>query len=91
MPKTTHADLVARDTILLLLTDEETGRVSNAETAMGLADGVDYIDLEHLDQGVQRANAGTKATMGHVLPENAVSAKTWRKILAEVNRKRLKS
>ena len=74
----------------MLLTDEETGMVSNAQTARGLADGADYIDLEHHDQGVQRTNAGTRATMGHVLPKNAVSAVSWGKILAEVNRKRLK-
>jgi len=43
----------------------------------------EYLDLEHLDQGVQRANAATaKATMGHVLSGSAVRDETWNKILA---------
>ena len=86
MLKPTRTDLVTRETILMLLTDGETARVSQAETASGLADGAEYIDLEHIDQGVLRANTGTKATMGRVLPRSAVSAETWVKFLAHVNR-----
>ena len=86
MLKSTRTDLMTRDTILMLLTDGETARVSQAETASGLADDAEYIDLEHIDQGVLRAKKGTTATMGHVLPRSAVSAETWVKILAHVNR-----
>ena len=75
---------VARDTILTLLSDEEVAKVSTAETASGLTEGAQYLDLEHLDQGVQRAKAATKTTMGHVLPRSAVSDKTWSKILAQL-------
>ena len=84
MTKSTRADLITRDTILMLLTDDETARVSTAEAASGLVDGAEYLDLEHIDQGVRRANTDTKATMGHVLPRSAVSAETWGKILTHV-------
>ncbi len=74
--------LVSRDAILKLLSDEEVARVSTAETAAALADGHDFIDLENMDRGVQRAGSTTKAVMGHVLPRNAVHADTWAKIVA---------
>jgi hypothetical protein len=75
---------VARDNILNVLSDEEVAKVSTAETASGLTEGAEYLDLEHLDQGVQRAKAATKTTMGHVLPRSAVSDETWSKILAQL-------
>ena len=76
---------VTRDSILKLLSDEENARVSTAETASGLTEGEEYLDLEDLDQGVQRAKASTaKAKMGHVLPRSAVSEETWGKILVQL-------
>ena len=81
-----RAEQVARDTILKLLSNEEIARVSSAEAAAGLSAGAEYLDLEHLDQGVQRAKAATGVIMGHVLPRNAVSAETWSKILAQLAR-----
>jgi hypothetical protein len=77
---------VVRDNILKMLSDEESAKVSTAETASRLTEGGEYLDLEHLDQGVQRAKAATKATMGHVLPRTAVSDETWSKILAQLAR-----
>jgi len=80
-----RAEQVERDTILHLLSDDENAKVSTAEAAFRLAEGAEYLDLEHLDQGVQRANAATaKATMGHVLPRSAVRDETWNKILAQL-------
>lgn len=76
-----HARQVSRDAILKLLSDEEVTRVSTAETAAAVSEGHDYIDLEKLDRGVQRANTTTKAVMGHVLPRNAVHSDTWAKIV----------
>lgn len=77
-----RASRVSRVAILKLLSDDEVARVSMAETAAAIADGHDYIDLEDLDRGVQRAGAATKITMGHVLPRNAVHSDTWAKITA---------
>ena len=48
-----RADRVARDTILKMLSDEENAKVSRAEGAAGLPDGEEYVDLEHLEAGVQ--------------------------------------
>ena len=81
-----RAEHVARDTILKLLSDEEIAKVSTAEAACELTEGGEYLDLEHLDQGVQRAKAATKVTMGNVLPRSAVRGETWSKIIAQLAR-----
>lgn len=82
-----RAEQITRDTILKLLSDEENAKVSTAEAAFGLTQGQEYLDLEHLDQGVQRAKAATtKVTMGHILPRSAVSDETWSKIIAQLAR-----
>ena len=79
-----RAEQIIRDSILKLLSDEENARVSTAEAASGLTEGEEYLDLEDLDPGVQRAKAATKARMGHVLPRSAVSEETWGKILVQL-------
>jgi hypothetical protein len=81
-----RAELVTRDTILKLLSNEEIAKVSTAEASSGLAQGGEYLDLEHLDQGVQRAKAAIKVPMGQVLPRSAVCDETWSKILARLPR-----
>jgi hypothetical protein len=86
MTATNRASEVTRDAILKLLSDEETARVSTAEGAAGLVEGAEYLDLEHLDQGVQRAKEASAVTMGHVLPRSAVRDETWRKILTQLKR-----
>lgn len=81
MKSDVRTDYVTRDSILKLLSDDEVAKVSTAETADRLMAGDEYLDLEQLEQGVQRA--GGKATpMGRVLPRKAVHENTWNKILA---------
>ena len=75
-----------RDDIVLLLSDEETARVSTAEDAPKLADGAQYVDLERLDLGVQVAAAGRQIAMGRILPRSAVSAETWKRVVARLAR-----
>jgi hypothetical protein len=72
-----------RESILNLLSDDEVASVSTAETAPGLSDADEYLDLERLEQGVQRAQ-GTKPVMGRVLPRKGVHDATWTKILAQL-------
>jgi hypothetical protein len=84
MSHANRSELVARDTLLKLLTDEEMARVSTAETAAGLTPGQEYIDLEHIDRGVQVCNAATKVVMGNALPRRAVGDPTWTKIIAQL-------
>ena len=82
-PQTRRSRLVSRDTILGLLSDEETARVSSAEGRNDLAMGDEYIDLAHLDQGVQQAFGPTKHE-GNLLPRSAVHATTWQKIQTQM-------
>ena len=75
-------EYVTRERILKLLSDGEAASVSNAETAVRLADGDEYLDLEQISQGVRRASAGTPP--GNLLPKKSVHQNTWDKILAHL-------
>jgi hypothetical protein len=86
MTESIRAEHIARETILKLLSDEEIARVSNAETARGLSEGSEYLDLEHLDQGVHLASTATQIAMGQILPRAAVHPETWIKVLAQLKR-----
>jgi hypothetical protein len=77
-----RTEYVTRDAILKLLSDDEVAKVSTAEAA-SLTEGEEYLDLEHLEQGVRRARPGTKPA--RVLPRGAVQEATWRKILVQLS------
>ena len=74
---------VTRDDLLKLLSDDELASVSMAETTALLAEGEEFLDLEHLDKGVLRAQGKTAPT-GRVLPKKAVHQATWNKFLAHL-------
>jgi hypothetical protein len=78
-----RSEYLTRDGIMKLLSDEEVSRVSTKETAVRLATGDEYLDLERLDRGVQKAHKSTTA-MGLVLARSAVHANTWNKIVAQL-------
>lgn len=86
MTNTAQAAYATRDAILKLLSNDEIAKVSTAEAATGMTEGAEYLDLELLDKGVQRAGSMTKVAMGHVLPRSAVSEDTWGKILLHLTR-----
>jgi hypothetical protein len=67
----------------MLLSDDEVSAVATAETATRLPDGDEYLDMEQLDQGVQRAHQ-KKTPMGRVLPKKSVREDTWQKILKQL-------
>ncbi|NVB79922.1 MAG: hypothetical protein HOV81_16120 [Kofleriaceae bacterium] len=67
-----------RREILGLLSDDELRYVSNAEQAR-IPEGDEYLDLEHLELGVQQAEPNTPGD--NALPRSAVSDDTWGKIL----------
>jgi hypothetical protein len=71
---------VTRESILKLLSDDEVASVCTAETAIRLAEHDEYVNLEQLERGVQKAE-GAGPAMGTVLPRKAVHANTWGKIL----------
>jgi hypothetical protein len=72
---------LTRESILALLTDAETGKISDAEGAVRLIEGDEYVDLEDLSAGVQQVHAEPRASARHVIPKSAVSDATWAKIV----------
>ena len=67
-----------RKEILNMLSDNELEIVSNAEQTR-IPEGDEYLDLEHLERGVLRAEPNTPGK--DALPRAAVSDDTWGKIL----------
>jgi hypothetical protein len=78
-----QTEYVTRDNILKLLSDDEVAKVSSEETAARLSDGDEYVDLDEIDQGVQRAVGATTPT-ARMLPRRAVRQDTWIKILTQL-------
>jgi hypothetical protein len=68
---------VTRDTILNVLSDAEVAKVSTVEG--GPVSG-EYVDLEHLELGVQSGSAGVDSA--NLLAKSAVSPESWKKIVA---------
>jgi len=83
MKNTKETEYKIRETILKLLSDDEVATVSTAEAATSLSPGDEFLDLEHLDQGVQTAPRKT-TPMGRVLAKKSVHEKTWKKILKKL-------
>ena len=83
MKNDNRSQYITRDGLLKLLSDDEIAKVTTAETAVHLADGDEFIDLENFNLGVQRVPSSQTA-MGRVLPRKAVHADTWKKILAQL-------
>jgi hypothetical protein len=67
-----------RDEILDLLSPEELGAASSAGE-LRIPEGDEYLDLDHLELGVLRADANTSGE--HMLRRAAVNDATWTKIL----------
>jgi hypothetical protein len=92
MSTSTRTELLTRETILKLLSDDEVSKVSTAEAGIHLAEGEEYLDLERLEAGVLKAAMGSvppgqgdpKAAMGSVLPRKAVHEATWARILKQL-------
>ena len=80
-----RAVLVSRASLMKLLSDDEVARVSTVEASARLLDGDEYVDLEHIERGVQWAR-GTTTAVDRALPRKAVHANTWNKILTQVAR-----
>jgi len=74
---------LTREGILERLSDAEVASVATAETAERLLDGDEYIDLTHLEQGVQRWQRDA-TPMGRVLPRKAIQEKTWQSVIEEL-------
>jgi hypothetical protein len=85
MSGSTQDELSARNSIMMLLTNEENSRVTTAEARGSLSDGSEYLDLEHLDRGIQRVSGADHPEMAHVIPRSAVGNDTWSKIVTHLS------
>jgi hypothetical protein len=83
MNNDTRTEHVTRESILMLLSDDEVASVSTAETRDRPLEGEEYIDLEDLDRGVRSALGATPG-MGRLLLRRAVHENTWKKILEQL-------
>ena len=59
---------------------DNIGRVGVSDI-VHTARGDNYLDFEHLELGVQKATTPERILLGHILPRNAVSERTWNTIL----------
>ncbi len=74
----------ARAEVLKLLADGEHADFSQrGTTAKTLPNGDEYVDLDELARGVQRARVGV-AIGDHVVPRKAIHEDTWRRILRQL-------
>ena len=78
-----RTEFVFRHSILGMLSEDEVASVSTAETATGLSDGDEYLDLEQLDQGIRLAG-GRPGPTGCVLSRRAMRKTTWSKVLTQL-------
>ena len=85
MSDSTRVDISARNSIMKLLTDEENARVATAEAGSNLAEGAEFLDLDHLEMGIQRSVSGAAVAMGHVIPRSAVGNDTWSRIVTQLS------
>jgi hypothetical protein len=75
-------EVVTRDDVMSILSDEEVARVRTPQAHAVLVHGEEFIDLTHIERGVQRA--GESDQMADVLPRKAVHENTWRKIVTNL-------
>ena len=73
-----------RDKLMKLLSDDENAKVSRVEEGTFLSERDEYVDLDNLSKGVQRAMSQTPVKMGTIIARSAVHAETWNKILAQL-------
>lgn len=85
MSASTPHDLSARKSIMMLLTDEENARVTTAEAGVSLVEGSEFLDLKHLERGVQRVSGAAIPEMADVIPRSAVGNDTWRRIVTHLS------
>jgi hypothetical protein len=78
------AATLTRARVLELLEQGEFGGASLLETENRLAKGQEYLDLERLEAGVQRA-LDSVTSLRHVIPRKAVHEDTWRKLLRQLS------
>jgi hypothetical protein len=74
---------MTRDDVFKLLSEGEVASVDTANAKTQLGNGDEYLDLEQLRQGVQRAKLGV-TRMGHLLPRKGIYEDAWRRVLRQL-------
>lgn len=72
-----------RDEVLMLLWSDQIASTSRGSIPARLARGEEYIDLQRLERGVQRA-INSEAPMGGVLARKAVQPETWQQLIGMI-------
>ncbi len=70
--------------LLQLLAEDETARVAHADTSW-LNEGEEYVDLDAVHHGVQRARATSGRRRHRVLSRRALRQQTWERVVARLN------
>lgn len=78
------AEYLTRERVMKLLADGEHIDFSQREPSDSLRNGDEYLDLDQLAHGVQRARAGV-VPAGQVLARKAIHEDTWRRILRQLS------
>ena len=74
---------LARESILELLSNEETAKVARTESD-SLVEGDEYIDLDDVASGVHQVHMNATTPPRSVLPRSAVADKTWQQIVERI-------
>lgn len=85
MSASARDELSARNFIMMLLSDEETARVTTAEAGASLVEGSEFLDLDHLERGIQRASGAATPEGADVIPRSAVGNDTWSRIVTHLS------
>jgi hypothetical protein len=84
MKPTAEGEYLTRQHVLQLLANGELADLSQGSGSGALRNGDEYLDLEHLALGVQRARTGVTPA-AHALSRKSVHEDTWRKILRQLS------
>jgi hypothetical protein len=87
MSSTERSEPVDKTKLLSLLSEGEMAGLAEADAKTHLRRGDEYLDLEQLQRGVQRAD-GTATSMGQLLPRKAIHEDTWRRLLRQLKTER---
>ncbi len=71
--------------LLQLLSDEEAARVAPAETSW-LHEGDEYVDLDAVQHGVQRARGTSGRRRHRILARRAIRQETWERVVDRLHR-----
>jgi hypothetical protein len=70
-----------RRQVVELLSEEEAARLEKVLSTGILQDGEEYIEIDHVSLGVQRARAGMLLGRSRLILRRALDASTWNQLV----------